>query len=186
MNFFTKVIISEYNNDITELVISNKNIKGLLDLSKFNNLKKLDCSNNLITEIINFPNTLEILLCYNNKIKSFDVKNYSLCLFLYNKIYPMSILPHNLKQFNCSNNNVELFNYLPINLEILDCSFNNIKSLNNLPKLIEINCSFNKIKELDLLPLSLKILYCDNNEIKNFNNLPKELDIISGLKNQNI
>lgn len=185
MNFFTKVIISEYKNDITDLIISNKNIKGLLDLSKFNNLKKLDCSNNIITEIINFPNTLEILLCYNNKIKSFDIK-YTYFSCLYNKIFPTCILPHNLKQFNCSNNDIEFFYYLPSNLEILDCSFNNIKSLNNLPNLIEINCSFNKIKELKLLPSSLKILYCDNNEIKILNNLPKELDIITGIKNQNI
>ena len=60
----------KYKNNIKILNISNKNIKGILDLNKFKYLKELNCSTNEITEIINIPNSLKYLNCSNNKISS--------------------------------------------------------------------------------------------------------------------
>lgn len=67
MNKNTKSIIDAYNNDIIELDISNKNIKGILNLSKFKKLTKLNCSNNNINKIIGIKNLIEIN-CSHNKI----------------------------------------------------------------------------------------------------------------------
>lgn len=185
MNFFTKKILSEFNEDCFEISIPFRNIKGILDLSKFYRLKKINCSNNKITEIIGLSNTIEVLICFNNNIKKFNKKNiyFKFCSFfyyfnIYNKIYPLSILPNNLILLNCSNNKIESLDYLPHKLEVLDCSFNQIKKLDYLPNLFELNCSYNSIEKLELLPQSIKILYCDHNQIKDIQNKPPYLDII--------
>ena len=57
----TQKILNNYDFNARKIDISNKNIKGILDLSKFKKIKILDCSNNKITQIINIPSTLEYL-----------------------------------------------------------------------------------------------------------------------------
>ena len=63
----TKEILQEYIRNTIN--IQNKNIKGLLDLKHCEYYKKIDCSNNEITKIINLPESLEYLDCSHNKIK---------------------------------------------------------------------------------------------------------------------
>ncbi len=46
-------ILESLDSNITELKIEFKIIKGVLDLGCFTNLKKVDCSSNAITNIIN-------------------------------------------------------------------------------------------------------------------------------------
>jgi Leucine-rich repeat (LRR) protein len=78
--------LSKFPKDIKILNLSNKNIKGILDLSEFESLEELDCSNNKITEIINIPNTLKYLNCENNEITK------------------LNNLPNNLTGINCKKN----------------------------------------------------------------------------------
>ena len=56
---------------ITELKISNKNLKKLPDdIDKYNNLEILRCSDNKITSLDNLPPNLEKLVCcYTNRLK---------------------------------------------------------------------------------------------------------------------
>lgn len=52
MEPFTITILSQYDYDSDFIDISNKNIKGTLDLSNYK-IKKLICSNNKIVHLIN-------------------------------------------------------------------------------------------------------------------------------------
>ena len=57
-------------SSITELDLSNKGLTKLPDLSKYTNLKKLNCSSNQITSLDNLSLTLIELYCSNNQIIS--------------------------------------------------------------------------------------------------------------------
>ena len=50
--------------NITELDLSNKGLVELPDLSKYTNLKNLNCSNNKITTLDNLPPGLKELDCH--------------------------------------------------------------------------------------------------------------------------
>ncbi len=65
-------ILDQFADDVTEININNKKIKGSLDFSKFTKLTKLDCSVNNITSLDNLPNSLIELFCGDNKIISLD------------------------------------------------------------------------------------------------------------------
>lgn len=69
MNGHTVKTLSNYETTTKVMNISNANIEGILNLSNYTELKELVCSNNLITEIINIPETLTYLNCENNKIE---------------------------------------------------------------------------------------------------------------------
>ena len=58
----------------------------LPDLTKYINLKVLNCSNNELTELPNLPNTLIELICSNNKLTE------------------LTNLPNTLIKLNCGNN----------------------------------------------------------------------------------
>ncbi len=141
-------ILNQYPNDITELNISNKNIKGVIDLSKFTHLTKLNCKSNSIKYII-LPNKLIEINCGSNKIKA------------------LNNLPKNLIKLNCESNLIKQLDKLPNELKKLNCSNNILTSLDKLPnKLEELDCSHNELKSLDKLPTSLIKVTCENNQIR--------------------
>jgi hypothetical protein len=140
--------------DIEELLISIQIITSL-DVSRFNKLKILDCSNNLISQISALPDTLEILLCNNCEI-------YSICN-----------LPINLKILNCEKNFLQYIPQLPNTLEEFNCSNNILQYLPHLPKnLKKLICKNNLLQNLPLLPSSLYHLDCENNDIEEIINIP--------------
>lgn len=61
----------DYEN-ITELDLSNKGLVELPDLSKYINLKTLNCYRNKITTLDNLPPGLKRLLCSHNKLIALD------------------------------------------------------------------------------------------------------------------
>ena len=61
-------VLERFYSDIKELKLINCQIRGILDLSKFTHLKKLDCTHNEITLIINIPSTLKISLKFSLEI----------------------------------------------------------------------------------------------------------------------
>jgi hypothetical protein len=143
-------LLNNYDDNIKVLNILNKNIRGILNLGRFDNLEELYCSNNKITEIINIPKTLKYLNCENNKITK-----------LYN-------LPDNLTGINCKKNQLnELYypfnikpNKWPSNLKhlIVNSYFDGL--FDNLPKtLIYLEIPYNDT-------LNNKSFYIPNN-IKN-------------------
>ncbi len=96
-------ILNKFADDVTEIDISNKNIKGQLDFARFTKLTKLSCNHTKITSLNNLPNSLIELNCCRNKITSLDnlpnlltdldcddtVKNYDELIKKYNKEYPL-------------------------------------------------------------------------------------------------
>ena len=98
-----------YYSQITALDLSFKNINELPDLSKYTNLKILDCNNNTITLLNNLPQKLEILNCSNNKITE------------------LNNLPQSLKKLSCVNNIITNLDNLPKSLKKLYCSNNRLK-----------------------------------------------------------
>ena len=60
MNEETMQLLENYPCDVTELIICNGNINGILDLKKFTNLETLRCSINQITHLYNLPNSLHL------------------------------------------------------------------------------------------------------------------------------
>ena len=61
----------EKRQEIKELDISNQNLEGKLDLSDFANLERLNCSNNLLTDI-------DLTNLSPEKIKIIDLDNNDL------------------------------------------------------------------------------------------------------------
>lgn len=143
----------------TTITVANKNIKGKIIFTNFEELKKINCSNNNITDVDDLPNTIEELDCSYNDIEKLDN------------------LPENLIKLYCHNNEIIELNNLPSKIKYLGCSDNKIKSLENLPITLEIlNCMFNELTNLDYLPNSIEILYCDNNVVGD--NLPSSITVI--------
>ena len=78
----------------------------------------------------------------------------------------------NLKELNCSNNNLTSVNWIPKTLENLNISGNKFTSINlsSFSKLSTLNCSNNQIAFSDpfsVLPTSLTYLNCAYNKITN-------------------
>jgi Leucine-rich repeat (LRR) protein len=107
-------ILDEFADGVTEINISNKNIKGTLDFTRFSKLIKLNCDDNLITSLYNLPNSLIELCCSYNQITSLDN------------------LPTSLIKLYCYRNNITNLDNLPNSLKILDCCNNKITTLDNL------------------------------------------------------
>ena len=82
-----------YEN-ITELDLSNKGLDELPDLSKYTNLKKLNCQGNAIVRLDNLQPGLQILYCS------------------YNNIVALDNLPPGLKELDCRNNPL-IYNFKP-------------------------------------------------------------------------
>ncbi len=162
MNVQTINILNKFEPNITKLDICNKDIKGLLDLSRFTKLKELCCTLNSIDEIINLPPTLITLDCMRNIIKFLDN------------------LPKNLKELNCSANLISSLDNLPDKIEWLDCGYNfKIKSLDFLPaSILKLNCSYCDIQYINCLPIKLSHLNCTNNNNITIDNLPEKLELV--------
>ncbi len=84
----------------------------------------------------------------------------------------------NLKEINCSGNNITKIINIPY-LKSLTCSSNTITELDYLPDTLEyLDCSSNYIVNLDNLPSSIKHLNCSNCMINNLNSFPNDLKIL--------
>ena len=69
-------ILDEFTDDIIEIDISNKNIEGILDFTRFT---KLYCQYNKITSLNNLPNSVIDLKC------DYTIKDYDKLMKKYNK-----------------------------------------------------------------------------------------------------
>jgi Leucine-rich repeat (LRR) protein len=59
----------EYDENTTALYLTEKNITGVCDFSRFKKLEKIYCLHNQIFKIINLPDSLTLLDC------SYSLKN---------------------------------------------------------------------------------------------------------------
>ncbi len=182
----TIILLEPFDSNITKLNISESNIEGILDLSKFTQLEFLNCEFNSITSIINFPPTLKKLYCGNNHIETLDNLQHKSCTILleylnceFNKIKQLDNLPNSLAYLDCSKNLLTNLDFLPVNLEKLILRYNDsIQKLDLLPQNLKyLDCmSIILITNLDNLPQNLNILKCINcKNLKSFNYIPNSL-----------
>lgn len=154
--------LSQLPDDITVLDISKRRLRELPDLSRFENLRVLDCSNNNIQRIRNLPDTLEQLICSNNIITT------------------IHRLPDNLQIFICDNNDLIRLPPFPDYLNIIQCSNNDLTTLPALPNgLTVLDCSRNRIAHLPALPDSLNVLKCNNNHLEEIITFPRHLEVVN-------
>lgn len=143
-----KIPVDEYLNslpsDIEKINLKNRGLKILPDLSRFTNLKNLECEYNVLESLPNI-NTLEILNCFHNKLNEIPLIN-------------------NLKILNCGENNLKTIPKIN-NLVNLKCYNNKIEYIPQLDNLKYLFCQYNKLEYLPKLD-SLEILHCSNNKIK--------------------
>jgi hypothetical protein len=142
-----------------KVIIKNKcDELNLIELNE--NILTIDCSNNNIQKIINFPSKLKELICIYNNIKYFEN------------------LPNTLRYLDCWSNPIENLDYLPNSLLVLRCS-NCILPLNNLPNsLLELECEtcLINLSTLSTLPnlKYLKIVNCSS-ENNSYQLIPKNI-----------
>lgn len=141
-----------YANDI-------KTIKNL-DLTKFPNLSKIDCSYNKLTELNLSSSSIKVVYCEGNKLRSIDLSALT-----------------NLTEVNCSFNELTGLTLANCtNLEILDCSNNSLNALNldSCTSLKDLSCDYN---ELDITQgnLASKIQAMDNNKTSSVIYLPQKM-----------
>ena len=120
--------LNSLSEDILTINIEFKDITSLPDLTRFKNLKELNCSNNQLTSLPTLPQNLKELYCFNNQLTS------------------LPTLPQNLKELYCSNNQLTSLPTLQQNLKKLFCSINQLTSLPTLPeKIVDFSYSNNPI-----------------------------------------
>jgi Leucine-rich repeat (LRR) protein len=150
---------------VTELDLSNRNLKKLPDLSKYINLKKLNISYNQLTSIDDIPNSIEELDCCSNYIvklpEHLPSKLRILNCFLNELVVLPISFPITLNWLNCSSNSIEnIVGSLPKDLKYFNCSDNYITSFSELRNgLIYFDYSYNYLLEPPILPLDLETVY---------------------------
>lgn len=162
--YISKSLVKNKKNLSCKILnISRKKINRQVNFLEYENLNKLDCSQNLIDNLdYVLPGTLLDLNCSNNKLTKLDN------------------LPPQLRILVCHHNMIKSLDNLPGGIFKLDCAFNELTKLDNLPNCLEyLFCNNNYINSLNCLPICLKYLYCHNNNKKiEFINLPESLEKI--------
>lgn len=155
--------LDELSINIISINVSNCNLTSISNLSRFTNLRRLECSKNNLTSLY-LPLSSESLYfidCSNNQLTA------------------LPKLPVNLEMLNCRNNRLMFLPELPKGLTGLCCD-NNI--LSYLPKLSEslicLMCNNNELTNLPKLPTTLDELYCSNNQLTSLPELPEFLDVL--------
>jgi Leucine-rich repeat (LRR) protein len=183
--------LNNLDDDIQILVIARQNLTELPDLRRFNKLKELDIVNNNITGILditsNVTDNLMRLSCFNNQIT--EIKNLPSKLerldCSQNLLSKLDNLPSDLKYLNISFNNFSILPNLPNTLKTLHCHNNQLKNISSLPnELHNFTCFNNQIEEIYSLPDSLDFIYCGNNLLKDLPNIPDKLSLLNFDNNQ--
>lgn len=132
----TSNILNNFPVNSIKINISNKNIKGILDLAKYTKLIELDCSNNQLTQIINISPSLKILNCSNNQLIQITTTfNFFSNPKLYNDITIKKLLkditffPPYIKKIIFPNNKIEGVVFVNRETEYMYCSNNLIKRI---------------------------------------------------------
>lgn len=94
--------------------ISHRNLKSLVSISRFINLKRLSCCGNQFLSLPILPPNLQDLWCSGNQLVS------------------LPILPPSLKTLECNNNRIVSLPNLPRKLIYLNCSGNQLSTLPTL------------------------------------------------------
>jgi Leucine-rich repeat (LRR) protein len=179
MSFNIQHYLKSLPLDTEYININSLDLVVLPDLSRFKNLKYLNCSRNNLSILPSLNESLIHLDCNFNELSWLPPLNANLKILncSHNELKEIPPLNDNLMSLMCSSN---LLTWLPPlkNITVLHCDKNQLTCLppiNN--KLKEINCSFNLLTWLPPIGNNLEILNCDTNKL-NYLPLLNNLQII--------
>lgn len=170
-NEFTKISFPYYIfNNLKYLDCSNNNI-SYINLDSLPEVIELDCSFNIVNNII-YPDNLKlkVLNCRNNNLSELQIPELTILQTLncsYNLIDSLNLI-NSLKILDCSNNFIDSLN-LNESLKILDCSNNemSVLDLTTQPQLEFINCSYNELKDLNFSDCNeVDTIICSYNQLE--------------------
>jgi hypothetical protein len=159
--FNIETYIDSLPEDIEEIDVSNKGIKTL-DVTRFKNLKTLNCSNNQLTSL-QLNENLQILSCNNNQLTSLQLnKNLEILYCWYNRLTSLH-LNEKLEKLYCFNNKLSSL-HLNKKLKVMCCYGNQLSSLHLNKKLETIVYYDNPIYEIinsgviDIIKRKIRVL----------------------------
>lgn len=183
-NGFNGIVEWEYGTPkrIRKLNLYDKQLDGELNVSGFDYLYYLNCSdNNLTSLIVNNPR-INTIYCTNNLIDKLSLSSPNGTLrYLYcsnNQLNSLDTRTLQLEDLECANNNISSLN-INTSIKQLDCSNNKLSSLNAriYTNLTKLNCSYNDLNELDVYGVNgLKNINCSDNKINSLR-LPNGLTV---------
>jgi Leucine-rich repeat (LRR) protein len=147
--------------NITKIDVSYKRLTSL-DVTRFKNLKILQCSNNQLTSL-HLNENLETLDCSYNNLTSLHLNENLETLDCYNNDLTTLLLNEKLETLECSDNQLTSLQ-LNENLRTLQCTNNHLTSLHLNKNLETLYCYCNDLTSLHLNE-KLKTLYYDVNPI---------------------
>ncbi|BCS83175.1 leucine-rich repeat domain protein [Cotonvirus japonicus] len=173
---------------LTKLFINNNSLKLLPDPKHLPKITELICNDNNLETIPYYPN-LTFLNCSNNKIT--NCINYNMSELLYfdcsfNKNFCLNFILPYCKQLYINDTDIyELnLNFCPV-LEILDCSNNALINISSGENLLELCINNNKLTNLPDYPKLLRLM-ADNNRISKLQTYPELLSLTIIHNNLNI
>ena len=115
-----------------------------------NGISKLACSDNLLVELPDLPNSLLYLDFSRNFLPTFDFAKVS-----------------HLEEIHCEDNGITEFSNIPVGIVAIYCDNNDLKHLDlrGLKKLKTLHCSNNPIIIIDNLPEDIHDFVSNNNPI---------------------
>ena len=164
--------------DTEEIDVS---IKGLtsLDVTRFKNLKTLNCNYNQLTSLY-FPETLQELFCSHNQLTSLHLPETLQLLFCSHNQLSSLHLPETLQELHCYYNQLTSL-YCNNNLQHLYCYRNRLTSLHLNEKLQIVHCSRNQLTCLQLNE-NLQTISCSHNPFYEILNTKDENQIKQKLR----
>jgi len=193
--------LPKFPSSVTNVYFSNNKLKGSVTIGS--NIINLEINDNLITDLVfESGDNIKQLNCYNNLIKTISVPNNTFTELSMLNCYKNKLtdLPHittnYIEYINCANNKLINIPKFESNISYLNCSYNKLKTfeqkrvdiLNCSQNLLEtftiencrnLNCAFNQLNKLNIInKKKIHNLNCSNNKFNNFDKeiLPIRLD----------
>lgn len=163
--------------EVTELDIRGKEIKSLVGLEAFTNLKSIACSENKIEEAnFDLNPQLEYIIILRNRLTKLEVsKNLNLVKLScsYNRLTNLTLASPKLVTIFCDNNNLVSLNVGScLGLRGLYANKNSLNTLDisNNVNLINLECPLNRLESIDLSQNGLlEKLNISNNSLNELN-----------------
>ena len=161
--------------EITSLIVVERNIRSLAGLEYFTGLEELNCGLNQLTSLPALPSGLIDLHCGGNLLTELPALPSGLIYLncVANLLTELPALPSTLITLSCEKNLLSELPALPSGMIVLYCEYNQLTHLPELPSTLDtLNCSDNLLTELPELPSGLTTLICENNQLTELPALP--------------
>ena len=177
--FYIEAFLNSLPDDVKVINVANKNLDYIPSLSRFRQLRVLNCSCNNLTSLPELNENLTTLYCYNNRLSCLPPLNNKLRILrcFNNLLTSLPPLSENLTELFCNHNELTYLPPLNENLNILFCQSNQLTYLPPLnANLTILNCQSNQLSYLPPLNENLERLHCQNNQLSYLPQLNENLE----------